>query len=608
MAPMTTGFASHAGRPSRRLVAWYGARAAGGAALVIVEETLVLDDERTRASSPRKLRLAAQSAIPSFRALAETIKRGGAVAALQLAYPRADDLLTLSFRDVARIVAAFGEAALRAEGAGFQAVEVQASPGRFLGQLLSPLTNKRRDRYGRAPGGRMQALIQAVGAIRTATSGRVPVLVRFSADERDPTGITLHRALEIARALETAGVAALEIVGGAASVPPTELLSSGVGEATRVDLAAAVKQAVSVPVIANGRIVTGDSAAEVVTRGQAHLVSLGRALLADPAWAAKHRAGIENEIAPCIGCMACFTPAPDGGIGCPVNGDAGHEYLPPLVMADQPRRVAVLGASLAGLELARVAAARGHDVSISTAGLPLGGLLGLRAGVPGNAEFGRAFLYAGDRLRELGVFIVDDAAPGADVLLDCRAGAERRPPWLTDRGTLLAGELLGRDLHEMYGIGRRVAVVGYGALAAEVALFLGGWGRRCTVVVSASENQPFPDVHPNHAARLRERLEGYKVPIVAGATVRAWHYDTDRKSELDVTRNSARETLGPFHTVVSAAGWTLPRPWPQRTLVPRLPRLPKTILAGTVFALQDTPYPEPLRDQVTFANLLARVI
>jgi len=274
-------------------------------------------------------------------------------------------------------------------------------------------------------------------------------------------------------------------------------------------------------------------------------------------------------------------------------------------MTSRPRRVAVLGASLAGLELARVAAERGHDVSISTAGLPLGGLLGLRAGVPGNAEFGRAFLYAGDRLRELGVFIVDDAATGADVLLDCRAGAERRPPWLKGKGTLLAGELLGRDLHEMYGIGRRVAVVGYGALAAEVALFLGGWGRRCTVVVSAEESQPFPDVHPSHAARLKERLEGYKVPIVAGATVRAWRYDADRKSELDIIRNGAREHLGPFHTVVSAAGWSLPRPWPQRT---RLPRLPKAVPSGAVITLADTPYPEPLRDQVAFANLLARVI
>src|SRR5439155_23688515 len=116
-------------------------------------------------------------------------------------------------------------------------------------------------------------------------------------------------------------------------------------------------------------------------------------------------------------------------------------------------------------------------------------------------------------------------------------------------------ELLGRDLHQLYGIGRRVAVVGSGALAAEVALFLAGWGRRPWVIVPGSTDDPFPDVHPMHAARLLERLEGYKVPLVTGAAPLAWRYDEDRKSALRILRQGQEEVLQPFHSTVSAAGW-----------------------------------------------------
>jgi hypothetical protein len=321
--------------------------------------------------------------------------------------------------------------------------------------------------------------------------------------------------------------------------------------------------------------------------------------------------------------MACYTPAAGGGVGCPVNGAAGREDLPPLQPAARPRHIAVLGANLAALELAYVAATRGHHVELSTERLPLGGLLGLRAGVPGNAEFGRAFLALTDRLLEVGGGIVEHVTDGAAVVVDCRPGPERRPAWAHGRGVLLAGEVLGRDLHQMYGIGRRVAVVGCGALAAEVALFLAGWGRRPTVIVPHSATNPFPDVHPMHAARLRDRLEGYKATLVTDTVAVAWRYDPDRRSELRVTRQGAEEVLGPFHSAVSAAGW--PAVKGQRPRVKghegdernqdREPAWPQAVFATTIrrempdgatFTLGDTPYAEPLRDLVRYAHLLGR--
>ncbi len=654
MAAMATGFASPEGLPTPRLIAWYAARATGGAGLVIVEGARVaapLPGVSHSRFDQRYLRLDADDLVPAYSQLAAAIQAAGAHAAIQLTYPSLRDPTLPSAATLGGIVAAFGRAGGRAKAAGFDAVEVQCTYRSLFAQLLSPATNRRGDKYGRGPAGRLRALSDALVAIRSAAGDSFPVIVKFSADEYLPRGLTPLRSATIARALRESGVAALEVLAGAVASDADLRLSSGVGEAVLADLAGTIREVTDVPVIAAGRLLTSDGAEGVLRKGQADLLALGRALLADPAWTAKVRAGVELEVSPCISCMACFTPAPDGGIGCPVNGEAGQEHLPPPDAAMPPRHIAVLGASLAGMELARIAAARGHRVTLVTAGLPLGGLLGLRAGVPGNAEFGRAFLYHGDRLMDLGVSIAGDADEGADVTVDCRPQAELRPDWARGRGVFPAGDVLRRDLHEMYGIGRRIAVAGPGVLAAEVALFLAGWGRRPTVIVPGEGDRPFPEVHPTHAARLQERLQGYKVPILTRTTPLEWRYDADRKSQLLVRREGREEVLGPFHTAIVAAGWPAvahqgprvtsqdtslrspvagragqgagpsahgaggapsggggPDPltlWPAAVFTPPVPQ---SVPDGSTLLVGDTLFPEPLRDLVTYAHLLGRII
>jgi 2,4-dienoyl-CoA reductase-like NADH-dependent reductase (Old Yellow Enzyme family) len=619
MAAMVTGFASRAGRPTWRLVEWYAARAAGGAGLIIVEQTLVAAGHGAGSTpSPEhwrrvpRLRLDGDRAIPAFASLAAAIHRGGARAALQLDHPLPPRPIAL-----ADALHAFATAAGRARAAGFDAIELACAYDSFLGRRLAP------GKSGAAAGlmdGGPAAVRSVVQAVRHALGPALALLVKLGLPwpardgEIEQLGALVHM-------LAGLGVDGIEVAAGAQVDSPSLPLSCGVGEATLGDLASAVRQAMAVPVLAGGRLLSVEGAEELLRDGKGDLAVLGRALLADPAWYGKVRAGLDLEIVPCIGCLACYTPSAGGGLGCPVNAEAGREYLPPLEPATHQRRIAILGTSLPALELARIAAMRGHQVELATAGLPLGGLLGLRAGVPGNAELGRAFLYFGDRLRELGAGMGEEVEPGAGVTIDCRPGPERRPAWAHGRGVLLAGELLGRDLHELYGVGRRVVVVGPGALAAEAALFLAGWGRRPVVVVPNPANEPFADVHPMHAARLRERLEGYKVPLVTEATPVAWRYDPNRRSTLRVRRlDGSTEELGPFHSAVSAAGWLprrahqangggratsrpAPARWPQRA---RLPPLPDHVADGTTIVLGDSPYPEPLRDMAGWAHLLAR--
>ena len=194
MAPMGTGLASPRGRPTERLIAWYAARAAGGTGLVIVEGTQVLPfpEGEGRAVARKRLALAEDGAVPGFRRLAMAIRRAGAQAAIQLTHTvrSAGEANALALADLAAIVQAFGTAARRASAAGFEAVEIQASYGSVLAQLLSPVSNRRRGRYGRSPEGRLRALLEAVQAVRAAVRPDFPVLVRLSADEYLSGGTT----------------------------------------------------------------------------------------------------------------------------------------------------------------------------------------------------------------------------------------------------------------------------------------------------------------------------------------------------------------------------------------------------------------------------------
>ena len=344
---MTTGFASPEGLPSPRLIAWYGARGAGGTGLVTVEGALVAPAWRARLALPLQPAPAAPGRRRLRRAptcpLTEAIHRAGARAA------RAADL-SPGLRDTEAVwPSPAAEIAGRGPGlrhgrragrreAGFDAVEVQCTYRSLFAQLLSRATNRRRDRYGRGPGGRLRAVREALEAIRAQAGADFPVLVKYSADEYLPRGITPdgpggRRRHRPGPGRGRGGGAGGARRGGGVRRPAALLRGRGRGGAGRAGAAGDQRGGGRCRWLVAGRLLTGDGAEAVLRQGQADLVTVGRAMLADPAWLAKTRAGVELEVIPCIGCMACYTPAPDGGIGCPVNGEAGQEHLPPLPAA-----------------------------------------------------------------------------------------------------------------------------------------------------------------------------------------------------------------------------------------------------------------------------------
>ena len=163
-----------------------------------------------------------------------------------------------------------------------------------------------------------------------------------------------------------------------------------------------------------GRYYSMDSAEAALAAGSADLVAFGRALIADGDFVGKSLSGREAEIVPCIGCQGCHGGITTAmGVSCVLNPETGHELELSLEPADQPLPVLVQGSGVAGLEAARVAALRGHDVTVATGALPFGGLLALRASVPGAAEVGDGVDYFRRTLDRLGVPIVQYADPAA---------------------------------------------------------------------------------------------------------------------------------------------------------------------------------------------------
>jgi NADPH2 dehydrogenase len=315
MAPLYLGYAAEGGAVSTLLLEHYRLMAQSGVALVVVENATI--DHPTGSGSNRTLRVDSDDYLEGLATLAGVIKQEGARACLQINHagrfagaapqplapspvetfgrlPRA--LSTAELEDVAH---KFAAAALRVKQAGFDLVELHGGTGYLLAQFVSPRTNRREDEYGGSLANRQKFPLQVVGRVKAAV-GNFPVGYRFLADEWLPDGLRLTESGHFAQALATAGVAYLSVMGGTYdSFFLPEIVEKSKQDGYMVDLAAAIKGRVKVPVIAAGRIANGALAEEILVQEKADLIGLARVLWADPAWPQKVRQGREGEIVQC---------------------------------------------------------------------------------------------------------------------------------------------------------------------------------------------------------------------------------------------------------------------------------------------------------------------
>ena len=502
MTAMHMGYTPN-GEVTERLIDFYCARAAGGVGLIIVGGCPI--DEYGGMSS--MVCINDDKYLPGLMRLTREVRRKGARIVAQLYQagrythssmiggkkpfsasavrskltgetPRA-----LELEEIPQVQHKFAEAALRAKEAGFDAVEILGSAGYLISQFLSPVTNKREDRYGGSLENRMRFGLEVVQKVREAVGPDYPVLMRLAGNEFVEGGNTNLEARTFASELERVGVDLFNVTGGwhETRIPQ---LTMFVPRRAYVYLAQGIKSAVSVPVLASNRINDPGIAEEIIRNGEADLVTMARGLLADPDLPNKAREGNSGLIYHCVGCnQGCFDnifqfkPAT-----CLVNPRAGREGEWRFEPASQPKKVLVIGGGPAGMKASCVAAQRGHKVTLVEKEKVLGGQLLLNRHIPGREEMVTAATDLVNNLRHTDVEIIlgkeadlsfiREMAPEAvviatgarPILPDIRGIESER---VFSSWDVLAGKI---------GLGKKVVIVGGNAVGLETALYVANQG------------------------------------------------------------------------------------------------------------------------------------
>ncbi|QEC50519.1 NADH:flavin oxidoreductase [Baekduia soli] len=504
MAPMGTCL-DESGHITDETIAYYVRRARGGVGTITVEGCLVSAD--TVGPEPK---ICGEEYLPGLRRLVQALRPHDVTIGVQLMHPgrqvvegptvapspvplnsHAPVPHELDEAQIAAIVEDYARAAGLAMQAGFDFVEVHGAHGYLPSNFLSPLDNRRTDGYGGDLAGRARFSREVARAIVAVGGDALPLVWRINGEDAVPGGFAIEDAVAVSRRLQDDGVAAISVTAGTWHTLHVTLAPMFVPRGHMVPLAAAVKQAVDVPVIAVGRLDDPALAAHVVASGEADLICLGRGLIAEPDWPAKVRDGRLGEVRPCIACNACVDLVGRGEHArCAVNPEAGRELGWAVEPAAAPRRVMVVGSGPAGMEAARMARVRGHEVSIWERDDILGGKLEVAGLAPSKGEVLRFRDYQARRLVELGVQahtgveVTADvvAAEAPDVVL-VATGAEPLIPPIPGLGAAHvhdALELLRGDV--AVGAGDRVVVIGGSATGCETAELLSAAGAQVTIL------------------------------------------------------------------------------------------------------------------------------
>lgn len=383
----------------------------------------------------------------------------------------------LSTKGVEGTVSDFARSIELARKAGYDAVEIMGSEGYLINQFLAERTNQRTDRWGGTASNRQRFPVEIVRRARELVGADFPIIFRLSLIDLVEGGQTWEETIDLAYALQDAGVSVLNTgIGWHEARVPT--IITQVPRGAWLDFTARLRSEVSVPVCASNRINTPELADAAIAEGKADLVSMARPLLADPEFVAKAAQDRADEINTCIGCnQACLDHAfSNKAASCLVNPRACRETTLVLSPVRTRKRVAVVGAGPAGLSAAVSAAERGLEVTLFEKGEEIGGQFRLAMAVPGKEDFTDTLRYFGRRLEVLGVDVrlkteatLADLQPYDDVIV--ATGVAPRVPALD--GVDLPGVVSYADvLSGRVDPGQRVAVIGAGGIGVDVSTWL----------------------------------------------------------------------------------------------------------------------------------------
>lgn len=549
------------GHMNDRNIGFYETLAKGGVGLIVATSGPLIDGDVPG------FRIDRDEYIPGFSKLADAIHQHGCPAFIQLFHlgpmsplffkapagaaassipksesprPTFEVAKELTIPEIQDIVERFGKAAERLKKAGFDGIELNGATNHLLNSFLSRAWNRRQDAYGsKSLESRARIVVEIIQEIKRRNGQDFAIIALMNGAEVGlKNGITLSESQEIAQILQQAGADAIEVRAEFYMRPeddqsrdsthfpeiyfypePPKVLGANIdgsrnGVGASLPLAAAIKKVVSVPVIVAGRL-TPEIGEKAIRSGMVDFISLNRPLLADPELPNKIASGRLEDITPCTSCLTCFDLGEHAQpVHCQVNAALGREREYEIKPAKVKKRIMVIGGGPAGMETARVAALRGHDVTLYEKESTLGGSLPLAAMVKGfeREDLLSLVRYLKTQITKLGVkinrgqegnqLLIEEIKP--DVLI-VAAGGTHRVPNLP--GISRSNVVTSLDLHRKLKtylklfsprvlrwltkfwmpLGKRVVIMGGGVQGCQVAEFLIKRGRKVTVVDTAKE-------------------------------------------------------------------------------------------------------------------------
>lgn len=584
MTAMGVNYSSSTGESTSQEIEYYKARAKGGIGLIITGITNV--DGKAGRACGNQLSASHDGCIRTLRELADAvhtydtkifgqlhhagIQTSSRVTGYKPEGPSAiasavigEEPHALSIEEIKVLEKQFIAAAVRLKNAEFDGAEIHAAHGYLISSFLSPHTNKREDEYGGSLENRMRILINIIQGIRMYCGPSFAISVRLNSKDHIPGGLEIEESLQIAKKLEELAIDCINISGGTYESGYTVIEPSSIPEAWKKDYAKAFKQSLNIPVIAVNNIKHPETAEALLEEGICDYIGLGRATLADPQWANKAKAGRDEYIRTCVGCMNCFSQLMkyDRPVTCTVNPELGKEHLYTdlnklVAKTGDGKKVVVIGAGPAGSEAAIVLANRGYKVTVFEKNEGCGGSIRLGAKPPYKFYFNEYISMLEKTMEEMGIDLrfneeatvekVKELDPYGVVVAVGGQAAKLNIEGIDKDKILDYRDILSEEVDFT---GKNVLVIGGGETGLETAEFIRDKDNKVTVVEMLSDVGL--ELDKSTKAIMLKRFGEKEIPVLTNTKFKK--VKADNKAIL-VNTQKDEQVEADFDYIISAVG------------------------------------------------------